>query len=112
MKKIALISVALMALVACGPSTGTGATLPGAGAGLGTDGGGNVSVDSFLSSKQAYITFLNCVKGKAATADDKADIDKAIAAMEMVPDSTWAIVSSTYAAGAQVWAKAYGAACS
>lgn len=116
MKKLALLSAALMILAACGPNlsgTGLGANLPGSGQGsdVSPGAGGNVSVDSFLSSKQAYITFLNCIKTKATTAEDKADVDKAIASINLIPDSSWAVVSASYSAGAQVWAQAYGAAC-
>lgn len=115
MKKRLLLSLALMAsLVACAPNpAGTDAN-SGSDSSTGSDTSTGASTDAsaFLSTKQAYLTFLNCVKAKVSTPQEKTDVDNAIKAVQGIPDSVWSAGAAQFGVAADAWAKAYGAACS
>jgi hypothetical protein len=65
-----------------------------------------------MASKATYIAFLNCAKGKSEiSADAKAAIDTQIAALNLVPDSTWAVISAQYSAALQTSYAAALASC-
>ncbi|PIQ28545.1 hypothetical protein COW36_12775 [bacterium (Candidatus Blackallbacteria) CG17_big_fil_post_rev_8_21_14_2_50_48_46] len=107
MRLMILLSSALLALslTACGPTpassgtpTGSGSqTGTGTGSGTGTGTGTTGSIAHIMASKQNYIAFLNCLKGKQTTEEGKKNIDQQITAISQVPDASWAIISSTYA---------------
>ena len=109
-------------LVGCGPAP-SGTPTPDASASpspsSGNTTGGNASAGGSttvgaggaLATKQAYINFLNCLKTQPAYASASAGIDAQIAAINQVPDSTWAQVSASYNAVYQGYMAALGTAC-
>lgn len=112
MRKFMVVCAALSLLSACatpngsspanGTTTGTGSS----GTGTSASASGNAT-----ATKQAYIQALTCIKGKSTTADQRAAIDANIAAVNMVPDSTWAAVSASMTVSYNAWLQAIGGAC-
>lgn len=108
MRYLIVMCVAALTLTACGPNPAASTNANG------TNGSGSTATGSasVTTTKQAYINFLNCAKNQsAATPEQKTLIDIQINAVNNIPDSTWANVSTAMAANADVWIKAYGAAC-
>lgn len=115
MRKFMLFGSLMLALglSACGPNpagtgTGTGTdTGTGTGTGTGTSVGAGASV---VSTKAAYIGFLNCVKAKYPV-EAQASLDAAIAAVNAIPDATWAQASVALTANYQTVYATYLNAC-
>lgn len=124
MSKFMMLGSALLALslMACGPNPAGSGTTPGTGANTGTttgtgsntgSGSSATGTASIMASKATYIAFLNCAKSKSElSADAKAAIDTQIAALNLVPDSTWATISANYSASLQTTYAAALASCS
>ncbi|MGV3525162.1 MAG: hypothetical protein ACO1RX_13105 [Candidatus Sericytochromatia bacterium] len=109
MRYLIVMCVAALTLTACGPNPAAGTNPNGSNTASGNTATGSASV---IATKQAYINFLNCAKNQsAATPEQKTLIDIQINAVNNIPDSTWANVSTAMSANADVWIKAYGAAC-
>ena len=120
MSKLMILGSALLALslTACGPNPAGSGTTTGNGTttGTGTTPGtgtatGGTSIAAVISTKASYIAFLNCVKEKHTKPEDKASVEAAIANLNNVPDSTWAIFSATLSASVQASYGAQLAAC-
>lgn len=113
MRKLIAIAAVLSLLAACGPNPAAGnnpAGSNGTGTGTGTDTPTGTGTASGALTKQVYLNFLNCIKAKVP-ADAQAAINANIAAVNAVPDSTWAQVSASLTTQYQVWLNAYGSAC-
>jgi hypothetical protein len=117
---VSAVALSLL-LVGCGPApsgtptpdaSGSPATANGAnGSGATAGGSTTVGAGGALATKQAYINFLTCLKTQPAYASASAGIDAQIAAINQVPDTTWAQVSASYNAVYQGYMAALGTAC-
>lgn len=108
MRKFLTVCVSMLLLTACGPTPNAGTT----GNGTNTGTGGNASATAnATASKSAYIAALTCIKNKTADASQKNLIDIQIAAVNAVPESSWAAMSASVTAQYNVWLQAVGGSC-
>lgn len=110
MRKFLAVCVSMLLLTACGPAPNANGTGTGTGTDTGTGTGANASGNA-TASKSAYIAALTCIKNKTPDANQKAAIDANIAAVNAVPDTTWAAVSASLTVSYSAWLQAIGGSC-
>ena len=109
MKKIFLSLAVMLTLTACpAPGTnGTNGSNPSPGA-IGTPNSGtNTGVNGSFTTKQNYIAFLNCIKGRPEVdAQAKAAIDLQISSLNFISDAQWATVGAQFTTFSQAYTAA------